>query len=109
MASAPNPPPPPPGPPPPSAFAPADWQQKVIEWLRVKVPSSGTCTACGHTPVAIAPDLVTPTKLELSGNLNLAGGSYPQFMLHCPNCGHVRFFNYILLRDSVAKGDAPGA
>lgn len=47
--------------------------------------------------MGVGEHLVSPAIMNTAGGVQLGGATYPQIMLSCQHCGHVRYFNYVLL------------
>lgn len=83
-----------------------NWRQIALDVVNRILPSAGTCSACGSSgTVSIGEHLVTPVVMDPGGNIAIGGASYPQIMLSCNNCGHVRYFNYVLLTKEQSEMD----
>lgn len=83
-----------------------NWRDVAIEKLNELIPNAGNCQACGRAgTVGVGEHLVTPTVTNPEGGLIVGGASYPQVMLHCTNCGFIRYFNYVLLTTDAPTFD----
>ena len=68
----------------------AEQKKKIIDWLndRLKEPA---CPACGNGKLRLGDGLLEG-RIFQGGGLVAGGPSYPQFVLFCENCFHVRHF-----------------
>ncbi len=72
----------------------------IVKFWKVK---SRTCPVCEQTNWQIPPHMVVGITMSSSGDLVLGGGSYPNVLFVCDNCGYTHHINASKMGIKLAK------
>ncbi len=72
-------------------------QVQAIEWLEQHWKKENRkCEVCLTTTWVVLGDIITP--MIFSQGVISVGNAYPQFMVMCKNCGHIKYFNAMIAK-----------
>lgn len=73
-------------------------QDKVEAWLRPRAKDwPPICSVCGLQTWNVLPDIIYAPIWSLPPNYSQAPYTYPAVVLSCGYCGHMLFFNAVLM------------
>lgn len=83
-------------------------KKAVWAWFDHHWSIGRSCPISGGNSWTVADHLVAPPVVDAAGKVQSGGGSYPQVMMVCTECGYTRYFNAVLVGVVDPDAEPPG-